>query len=72
MIRLVLVCPKTNKNRFYRIQVVPGLFGNWALVREWGRIGQPGTVKKEWFESLTQAEDAKELILKQKLKRGYN
>jgi len=31
--------------------VLPTLFGDWSLVREWGRIGSPGTVKKDWFET---------------------
>jgi len=34
-----------NVHRFYRIEVMPGLWGDWALVREWSRIGQPGQVR---------------------------
>ncbi|WP_281253005.1 WGR domain-containing protein [Monaibacterium marinum] len=29
-----------NARRFYRMKIVPGLFGDWGLVREWGRIGR--------------------------------
>lgn len=71
MIRLLKIQPESNVSRFYRLQVVSGLFGNWALVREWGRIGQPGTVRKQWFESQEDAEVAKEELFKQKSKRGY-
>ena len=33
--------PARNQHRFYTITVTRTLFGSWALVREWGRIGQP-------------------------------
>jgi len=39
-----------NKHRSYHLFVLPTLFDDWSLVREWGRIGSPGTVKKDWFE----------------------
>ena len=29
-------------HRYYRLTVERNLFGEWSLVREWGRIGQPG------------------------------
>ena len=29
-----------NERRFYRMDITPGLFGDWGLVREWGRIGR--------------------------------
>jgi hypothetical protein len=38
--------PARNVARFYAITVAPTLFGPWVLVREWGRIGQPGTVRE--------------------------
>ncbi len=28
--------PKQNLHRFCQIHVVPGIFGDWALIREWG------------------------------------
>ncbi len=28
--------------RFYRLDVQPNLFGQWCLIREWGRIGSSG------------------------------
>ena len=31
--------PKQRMLRFYALHVAPTLFGDWALVREWGRIG---------------------------------
>lgn len=34
-----------NVHRSYRMEIVPGLFGDWPLVREWGPIGQPGQIR---------------------------
>jgi|GEM_PF-3355427 predicted DNA-binding WGR domain protein len=41
----------TNQARYYRILVLPNLFGAWTLYREWDRIGQGGKVRMEWFET---------------------
>ncbi|MEM1364057.1 MAG: WGR domain-containing protein, partial [Pseudomonadota bacterium] len=34
-----------NKRRFYALSVQRTLFGEWALVREWGRIGVGGRLR---------------------------
>jgi predicted DNA-binding WGR domain protein len=47
------------------------LFDGWALVREWGRIGQPGTVRETWFETEDAARAAGERWRERKEKRGY-
>jgi predicted DNA-binding WGR domain protein len=31
--------PAKNMRRFYRLDVQRDLFGQWCLIREWGRIG---------------------------------
>jgi predicted DNA-binding WGR domain protein len=35
--------------RFYAIWIAPTLFGEWAMVREWGRVGSPGRLGESWF-----------------------
>ena len=60
-----------NRRRFYNIVVTPTLFGGWALVREWGRIGQPGTVRETWFETETAAIEAGAAVRQRKERRGY-
>ena len=50
---------------------MPGLFGDWSLVREWGRISQPGQVRVDWFDTEAAAKDARFAIQMQKEKRGY-
>lgn len=60
-----------NKHRFYQMFIVPTLFDDWPLVREWGRIGSPGTIKKDWFASEKEASEAREKIRQVKVKKGY-
>jgi len=60
-----------NKHRFYQLFVLPTLLDDWSLVREWGRIGSPGTVKKDWFETQTLADLAFQKISQEKLNKGY-
>ena len=33
--------------RFYTLQVMPNLFGEWGLLRAWGRIGRRGQVRAD-------------------------
>ena len=42
MIHLHRVDPTRNMARFYTMALQPTLFGDWALLREWGRIGSAG------------------------------
>jgi len=51
--------------------VTPGIFGDWSLVREWGRVGSPGTVRKDWFDSEEEAIIAGEKMCEVKQKKGY-
>jgi len=52
--------------------VTPGLFGDWSLVREWGRRGSPGTVRKDWFDTEEEAWAAGEKLKAIKEKKGYH
>ena len=63
--------PARNIQRFYAIIITPTLFGAWAMVREWGRIGQPGTVRKMGFATEGEAWAAGERWRRRKVKRGY-
>jgi Uncharacterized conserved protein len=63
--------PAKNLHRFYQMMVTPGIFGDWSLVREWGRVGSPRTVRKDWFDSENEALAAGEKLLATKSKKGY-
>jgi predicted DNA-binding WGR domain protein len=57
--------------RFYAITVMPTLFGEWALIREWGRIDYPGTLRELWYDTENEAVRERQKLLKKKEKRGY-
>lgn len=68
---LTQIDPPSNARRFYRMEIVLGLFGDWSLVREWGRIGQSGRMRVDWFDTEVAAKDARFALHMQKAKRGY-
>jgi predicted DNA-binding WGR domain protein len=57
--------------RFYSMHLAPTLFGGWDLVREWGRIGSPGTLRIIPFETLEESARALQRLEKKKRKHGY-
>jgi predicted DNA-binding WGR domain protein len=63
--------PESAVQHFYRMELMPGLFGDWSLVREWGRAGQPGQIRIDWFDEEAQAKDARFAIQMEKAKKGY-
>ena len=63
--------PDSNMHRFYRMEVVQGLFGDWSLIREWGRLGSHGHVRLDWFGSRAEAQNACDVLTKAKRRRGY-
>lgn len=68
---LIKIEPGANQYRFYRMEIVRGLFGDWGLVREWGRIGGSGRLRTDWFDNEAAAKDARFVLQMQKAKRGY-
>lgn len=68
---LLRIEPTRNIRRFYRVVVVPSLFGEWTVMREWGRIGQPGTVRARTFASEPKAHAVADMLLRAKQRRGY-
>lgn len=60
-----------NMARYYRLSVVETLFGDWAMVREWGRIGADGQSREHWCRSLEQATTLLEEHRVQRVRRGY-
>ena len=60
-----------NMRRFYRLDVQPTLFGEWSLVREWGRSGPGGTVRSAVLDPEQAAEAARVRRQQVKERRGY-
>ena len=69
--RLRCIDPAQNKWRYYALSIQPTLFGEWALVREWGRLGQAGRMRTDRYPSAGQAIDALYSLVQAKRRRGY-
>lgn len=57
--------------RFVHLVLQEDLMGGWTLIRESGRQGSPGTVKRENFTSQEQALDAMIKWRDKNINRGY-
>ena len=71
MIYLTRTDPARNMARFYVLDIQPTLFGEWALLKEWGRIGSAGRLVSSRFASEQEAALAMAEHLKAKLSKGY-
>jgi predicted DNA-binding WGR domain protein len=70
-ITLHQIDPARNRQRFYTLQLAPNLFGEWSLIRSWGRLGTAGQQRTSWYEDPESAESALQRTLAQKQRRGY-
>ncbi|MBF0154454.1 MAG: WGR domain-containing protein [Magnetococcales bacterium] len=64
--------PATDLITFYSIQIQPDLWGRWHVIREWGRAGSPGTLRKtphdELQDALTSLQDLRDRLTRE----GYS
>lgn len=60
-----------NMARFYRLELRPTLFGEWSVVRLWGRIGTGGREKLETHSTWEAALAAADQLERAKRGRGY-
>jgi predicted DNA-binding WGR domain protein len=63
--------PTRNMNRFYVVAITPTLFGEWAVLREWGRRGSLGTLRLETWRRRQDAQLAEARTIKRRLQHGY-
>jgi predicted DNA-binding WGR domain protein len=63
--------PARNIDRFYLVEVMPSLFGDWTVLREWGRRGSPGTVRLSSYRRREEAQVAEQRTIKRRRRRGY-
>lgn len=63
--------PEQNRLRFYDLRWQPTLFGEGALVRVWGRQGQPGTVRATNYPDREQAQHDIRQLVRRRLHHGY-
>jgi predicted DNA-binding WGR domain protein len=58
-------------HRYYRMDVQLDLFGQWCLLRQWGRIGSTGKTCSVPFPTLHEAHAALGKQRRAKERRGY-
>ena len=63
--------PVQNMDRFYSLLLRQTLFGDHVVTREWGRVGQAGSVREEWFPDLISARQDLQRRAAAKQSRGY-
>ena len=68
---LVRIDHDRGTHRFYHAGLWPDLFGGVAVMREWGRIGQSGTLKLDRYDDPEQAEAALDKLVRRKKRKGY-
>jgi predicted DNA-binding WGR domain protein len=59
-------------HRFYHMDVQPDLFGQWCLMREWGRIGSTGQTRSVAFPTQHEAQAALDRQRMAKERKGYS
>lgn len=70
-LQLCRIDPERNMQRFYRLCLQPDLFGGCTLIREWGRMGSGGRVRRDGFASEGEAVSALVALSVAKTRRGY-
>ena len=63
--------PEKNMYRFYHLHIERTLFGDWCLIRQWGRIGANGQIMRLWFDNVSDALTALQDLATAKGRRGY-
>ena len=71
-VRFEHVDPAENRHRFYDLTWQPTLFGEGALVRTWGRQGQPGTSRASFYPDRSCAEAEIRQVVRRRLQHGYH
>ncbi len=60
-----------NQHRFYLLQTLSTLLGDWVFLRGWGRIGSPGRVRRDRHGTEDQAMSALIKLAFCKCQQGY-
>ncbi len=70
-IRFERVVPEKNCHREYEIAITQDLFGEWTVIRCWGRVGGFRQRKTTCFPSRDDAVKLAGRVVRQRLSRGY-
>lgn len=73
MVWLEKINSEERQYRFYVMNITQTLFGEWCLIREWGRIGSAGGQRMvDYKDTKKEAEVALAILAAQKCRRGYH
>jgi predicted DNA-binding WGR domain protein len=64
--------PRKKMRRHYRLDVQPDLFGQWCLIRGWGRTDNTGQARMASYPTAAQAHEALATQRRVKERRGYS
>jgi len=70
-VQLRRIRPEKNERRFYAMTVTLDLFGEAILVRNWGRIGTGGRLRRDVCADIVAAGAALNDLARRKRRRGY-
>ena len=70
-VRFASTDPAQNRRRFYDVRWQPTLFGEGALVRVWGRQGQPGLIRASVYRDRDHAHADIRSLVRRRLAHGY-
>jgi len=62
---------KEQQTRYYQLLLLQDLIDGWTLVREWGKQGSSGRVKRNHFPSRKDALNAMTRVRDAQLNRGF-
>ncbi len=74
---LTLVCHRKapeagdTLTHFYRVEISYNLFGEYTVIREWGRVGTRGRHVSIWFANLREAVLVADHAVHRAAHRGY-
>ncbi|MEZ5738644.1 MAG: WGR domain-containing protein [Burkholderiaceae bacterium] len=71
IIQLTSTDPKVDHRRFYTVTVCADLFGDWSVVREWGRMGRPGTLRTDRFPNHALAIERARSLVNNRIRSGF-
>lgn len=63
--------PDLNRQCFYAVAAEHDLFGDWCVLRSWGRIGPHGCGLGEVIATQDAAEEAALRLIRTNTRRGY-
>lgn len=70
---ITMIRSVNDKERYYKIELIPNLFGEVLLIRTYGSVyrRKPTGVITQIYANTFEAVDAQERLINQKRKKGY-